>query len=49
MATPELQAHVRTIGVETVTMTPERFDAFVERESATWRPLIRELGIRVDS
>jgi len=49
MASAGMQAQVNSIGVETVPMTPERFDAFVAREAALWRPLIRELGIRVDS
>jgi tripartite-type tricarboxylate transporter receptor subunit TctC len=49
MGTPELTAHARNIGVEVVNMTPEQFNAFVRRESGFWRPLIRELGIRVDS
>ncbi|MBX6375200.1 MAG: tripartite tricarboxylate transporter substrate binding protein [Acetobacteraceae bacterium] len=49
MGTPEVTAHVRNIGVEVVNMAPDEFNAFVRRESATWRPLIRELGIRSDS
>jgi tripartite-type tricarboxylate transporter receptor subunit TctC len=49
MGTPELVAHTRNIGVEVVDMTPEQFNAYVQRENGIWRPLIRELGIRVDS
>ncbi|MBW8270252.1 Bug family tripartite tricarboxylate transporter substrate binding protein [Caldovatus aquaticus] len=48
MGTPELAAHTRNIGVEVVNMTPEQFNAFVRGECEIWRPLIRELGIRVD-
>jgi tripartite-type tricarboxylate transporter receptor subunit TctC len=49
MGTAELVAHTRNIGVEVVDMSPEQFNAYVQRENGIWRPLIRELGIRVDS
>ncbi len=49
MAAPEMQARIAGLGVEHAPWTPEQFNAFVARESAEWRPLIRELGIRLDS
>lgn len=49
MASDELQARTRGLGIQTTDWDAARFDAFVREENATWRPLIRELGIRLDS
>lgn len=49
IAAPAMQERMRDLGVETAPWSPEEFDAFVARENAAWRPLIRELGIRLDS
>jgi tripartite-type tricarboxylate transporter receptor subunit TctC len=49
MASEEVQARTRTLGIQTTDWDAARFDAFVREENATWRPLIRELGIRLDS
>ncbi|UFN49025.1 tripartite tricarboxylate transporter substrate binding protein [Roseomonas sp. OT10] len=48
-ASGELQARMQTLGIEPAPWTPAEFSAFVEKEIALWRPLIRELGIRLDS
>jgi len=45
----EVQARFRTLGIERANYSPAEFAAFVQKESAEWRPLIRELGIRLDS
>ncbi|MBB5688179.1 tripartite tricarboxylate transporter substrate binding protein [Roseomonas alkaliterrae] len=49
MASEEVQARTRALGIQTTDWDAARFDAFVREENATWRPLIRELGIRLDS
>ncbi|MDB5413228.1 MAG: twin-arginine translocation pathway signal protein [Rubritepida sp.] len=46
---PEIMSRMRTLGIEYQPWTPAEFNAFVARENALWRPLIRELGIRLDS
>jgi tripartite-type tricarboxylate transporter receptor subunit TctC len=49
IASDEVQARFRTLGIERADYTPAEFAAFVQKENAEWRPLIRELGIRLDS
>jgi tripartite-type tricarboxylate transporter receptor subunit TctC len=49
MASDEVQARTRGLGIQTTDWDAARFDAFVREENATWRPLIRDLGIRLDS
>lgn len=49
MASDELQARTRTLGIQVTGWSAAEFDAFVAGENAVWRPLIRELGIRLDS
>ncbi|WP_240048201.1 tripartite tricarboxylate transporter substrate-binding protein [Crenalkalicoccus roseus] len=49
VAAEEVQARFRDLGIEDAPLDPEAFQEFVRRESALWRPLIRELGIRLDS
>lgn len=46
---PEISARMATLGVEYQPWSPAEFNAFVAAENALWRPLIRELGIRLDS
>jgi tripartite-type tricarboxylate transporter receptor subunit TctC len=45
----DVQARFRDLGVENRASTPAEFAAFVAQENAQWRPLIRELGIKLDS
>ncbi len=45
----DVQARFTDLGIETAPLSPAEFQAFVARENAAWRPLIRELGIRLDS
>lgn len=49
IAADEVQARFTTLGIEPARFSPAEFMAFVQRENAEWRPLIRELGIRLDS
>lgn len=49
MASEELQQRARTLGIQTTGWSAEEFDRFVAAENAVWRPLIRDLGIRLDS
>jgi len=48
-ALPEVAARLRAIGVETDPADAAAFRGFVAREIAIWRPLIRELGLRIDN
>ena len=45
---PDVQDRFKALGIESAPWSPQEFDAFVKRENAEWRPLIRELGIRLD-
>jgi tripartite-type tricarboxylate transporter receptor subunit TctC len=45
----DVQARYRDLGIESAPWSPAEFQAFVQRENAEWRPLIRELGIKLDS
>lgn len=47
--TPEIQSRMRGLGIEYQPWSPAQFAEFVRAENALWRPLIRELGIRLDS
>ncbi|WP_233553176.1 Bug family tripartite tricarboxylate transporter substrate binding protein [Teichococcus wenyumeiae] len=49
MAAPEMLARVAGLGIETAPWTPAQLNSFVATENTQWRPLIRELGIRLDS
>lgn len=45
---PEIAQRMTTLGIEYRPWAPAEFNAFVQAENAVWRPLIRELGIRLD-
>jgi len=45
---PEVSKQMRDIGAELVPRSPAEMAEFVRAENATWRPLIRDLGIRLD-
>ncbi|MBS7809915.1 Bug family tripartite tricarboxylate transporter substrate binding protein [Roseococcus pinisoli] len=45
---PEITSRMRGLGVDYQPWTPVQFAEFVAAENALWRPLIRELGIRLD-
>lgn len=49
VAAEDVQARYRDLGIESAPWSPTEFQDFVRRENAEWRPLIRELGIRLDS
>lgn len=45
---PEISARMAALGIEYQPWSPAQFNSFVQAENALWRPLIRELGIRLD-
>ena len=45
---PGIAGRMATLGIEYRPWSPAEFNAFVAAENAVWRPLIRELGIRLD-
>jgi tripartite-type tricarboxylate transporter receptor subunit TctC len=49
IASEEMQARFGALGIESAAMSPAEFAEFTRRDNAVWRPLIRELGIRLDS
>jgi tripartite-type tricarboxylate transporter receptor subunit TctC len=49
MQSDAIQPRLRDLDIEYRPWSPAEFQAFVRRENALWRPLIRELGIRLDS
>jgi tripartite-type tricarboxylate transporter receptor subunit TctC len=49
MRTELLTSRLRDRDIEYRPQSPAEFQAFVQAENARWRPLIRELGIRLDS
>jgi tripartite-type tricarboxylate transporter receptor subunit TctC len=49
VAAEDVRARFDTLGIEGAPWSPAEFDAFARRENAAWRPLIRELGIKLDS
>jgi tripartite-type tricarboxylate transporter receptor subunit TctC len=44
----DVQRQMTLSGGATLNMTPSQFGDFIRAESALWRPLIREMGIRMD-
>jgi tripartite-type tricarboxylate transporter receptor subunit TctC len=48
VAQDDVQGRFRDLGIESPAWSPAQFAEFVQRENAEWRPLIRELGIRLD-
>lgn len=45
----DVRGRFETLGIEAADWNSAEFDAFVKRENALWRPLIRELGIKLDT
>ncbi len=48
MATPDFSGQMRTLGAEVLPLTVAQCAALIAAESAIWRPLIREMGIRLE-
>ena len=48
MTSADIARRLADLGIEYQPWTPAQFTDFVQRENAVWRPLIRELGIRLD-
>jgi tripartite-type tricarboxylate transporter receptor subunit TctC len=48
IAADDAAARFRDLGIESAALSPAAFQAFVQAENAVWRPLIRDLGIRLD-
>ncbi len=49
VASEEVQSRMRALGIQTTGWSAAEFETFVASENARWRPLIRELGIRLDA
>jgi tripartite-type tricarboxylate transporter receptor subunit TctC len=49
MQSETMTSRLRDLDIEYRPWSPAQFQEFVGRENALWRPLIRELGIRLDS
>ena len=49
MQSDAIAPRLRDLDIEYLPWSPAEFQAFVARENALWRPLIRDLGIRLDS
>ncbi|WP_419898386.1 Bug family tripartite tricarboxylate transporter substrate binding protein [Roseomonas sp. USHLN139] len=49
VASDAMQERMRGLGIESAPWTPAALNDFVAAENGVWRPLIRELGIRLDS
>ncbi|MFC3125051.1 Bug family tripartite tricarboxylate transporter substrate binding protein [Pseudoroseomonas globiformis] len=49
VASEAMQQRMHDLGVESAAWSPGELNEFVAREAAVWRPLIRELGIRLDT
>jgi tripartite-type tricarboxylate transporter receptor subunit TctC len=49
LAEPAIRARLIEIGVEPLSSTPEEFDRLMAADRAYWVPLIRELGISLDT
>ena len=45
---PEVQERFAALTVETVTSTPERFDAFIREDIARWADVVKRAGIKID-
>ncbi len=48
LATPELQAAMAALGMRTLQGTPEEFGEQIRRDHATWGPLIRAAGLKIE-
>jgi tripartite-type tricarboxylate transporter receptor subunit TctC len=48
MTSADIARRLADLGIEYQPWTPAQFNAFVAQENAVWRPLIRDLGIRLD-
>ena len=48
MRDPAVRTRMQQIGLETLTGGPAEFETLLERERATWLPLIRDLNITLD-
>ena len=48
MATPEFATQMRTLGAEVLPLSVAQCAALIRAENAIWRPLIREMGIRLE-
>jgi tripartite-type tricarboxylate transporter receptor subunit TctC len=49
MQSEQIAARLRDLDIEYRPRSPAEFQAFVQEEATLWRPLIRELGIRLES
>lgn len=47
LSDPQVKAKYQAIGADTAPMSVEEFTRYLEREEATWLPVIRQAGIKV--
>ena len=45
---PDVTAKMHAVGFDLIGGTPEDFGALIRRETDTWAPVIRRLGVKVD-
>lgn len=48
MHAPDVKERLTTIGFDVVTSTPEQFGAYVSREAAKWKKLVRDIGLKAN-
>jgi tripartite-type tricarboxylate transporter receptor subunit TctC len=45
---PEVQARFAALTVQTITSTPEKFDAFIREDIVRWADVIKRAGIKLE-
>jgi tripartite-type tricarboxylate transporter receptor subunit TctC len=45
---PEVVEKMHAVGFDLVGGTPEAFGELIAREAASWAPVVRRLGLRID-
>jgi tripartite-type tricarboxylate transporter receptor subunit TctC len=48
LSDPDVKAKFQVLGAEAVPMSPEAFTQYLEKEDATWIPVIRKAGIKAE-
>jgi tripartite-type tricarboxylate transporter receptor subunit TctC len=45
---PDVVARMHAVGFDLIGGSPEAFGELIARETATWAPVVRKLGLRFD-
>jgi tripartite-type tricarboxylate transporter receptor subunit TctC len=45
---PEVQERFRALTVQTLTSTPEKFDAFIREDIVRWADVIKRAGVKLE-